>query len=133
MTPHHGHCIPNVLESLYNRKLKKGKRIVENAFGILKQTWRELLNKTELEVTYLSDVITACTILHNFLLGQTIEDVERLLGVLKAEGWQEDSNDANQNGVVEDGPDYVKLEERPHGMELQRALGLYLCAQRGLL
>jgi hypothetical protein len=52
MTPHRGH-IHTVIESLYNWKLRRGWGVVEKAFGILKQTWRELLQKTELEVTYL--------------------------------------------------------------------------------
>jgi hypothetical protein len=68
MTPHRTHCNSTIIESLYNRKLKRGCGIVENAFGILKQTWLELLNKTKLEVTYLPDVITSCAILHNLLL-----------------------------------------------------------------
>jgi hypothetical protein len=86
MTPHKNHCNPNVIESLFSRKLCRGRIVVENAFGILKQTWRELLNKTNLDVTYLPDVITACMLLHNLLLGQHTSDVQRLLGVLEAEG-----------------------------------------------
>jgi hypothetical protein len=102
MTPHRGHAHPTILESLYNRKLRQGQGVVENAFGILKQTWRELLNKTELEVTYLPDVITACAILHNLLLGQTTEDVDRLLGVLQAKGWHDEGEDEDAVGVVQE-------------------------------
>jgi hypothetical protein len=40
---------------------------VENAFGILKQTFRELLVKSDLSITFLLDVISACAILHNHL------------------------------------------------------------------
>jgi hypothetical protein len=69
MTPHRGHNQPIVLESLYNKKLRWGRGVVENAFGILKQTWRELLHKTELEVMYMPDVSTSCAILHNLFLG----------------------------------------------------------------
>jgi hypothetical protein len=106
---------------------------VENAFGILKQTWRELLLKTELEVTYLPDVITACALLHNLLLGQSSNDVERLLGVLQAEGWREESEDEDPNGVVVEAVEDVHVWERPQGADLQQSLALYLGAQRGLV
>jgi hypothetical protein len=86
MTPHRNQHNPSVLESLFNRKLRRGRGVVENAFGILKRTWQELLHKTELEVTYLPDVITACVLLHNLLLGQSSDDVEWLMGVLQVEG-----------------------------------------------
>jgi len=59
---------------------------VENTFGMLKQTFRELLVKSDLDVTFLPDVITACAILYNTLLGQSHEKVERLLQVLRTKG-----------------------------------------------
>jgi hypothetical protein len=133
MTPHRGQRQFTVLESLYNRKLRQGRGVVENAFGILKQTWRELLHKTELEVTYLPDVITACAILHNLLLGQTTADVERLLGILEAEGWRQQCDDEDPNGVVDDAPGNFEVGEKPGSTDLQHALGMYLAAQRGLL
>jgi hypothetical protein len=133
MTPHRTQRNPTVVESLYNRKLRKGRGVVENAFGILKQTWRELLNKTVLDVIYLPDVITACAILHNLLLGQTSDDVDRLLGVLQVEGWTQESNEEDPHGVVDDGIENFEVGERPRGSDLQHSLGLYLCAQRGLL
>jgi hypothetical protein len=61
----------SALETLFNRKLRKGKSIVENAFGILKQTFRELLVKSELDIVFLPDMITCCAILHNVLLRQS--------------------------------------------------------------
>jgi hypothetical protein len=50
---------------LYNRKLRRDRVVLENAFGILKQSFRELLNKTELKVSSLPDIITTYAILHN--------------------------------------------------------------------
>jgi hypothetical protein len=133
MTPHRTHRNPTLVESLYNRKLRRGRCVVENAFGILKQSWRELLQKTELQVTYLPDVITCCAILYNLLLRQTSADVERLLSILQAEGWNEECTDNEHAGVGEDVVENVDGRERPRGAQLQHALGLYLCAQRGLL
>jgi hypothetical protein len=65
-----------MLEALFNRKLRRGRGVVENAFGIFKTTWRELLVKSELNVVYMPDVITACAILHNNLRKQANEDLE---------------------------------------------------------
>ena len=64
VTPHRGNNL-TMLEALYNEKLRMGRGVVENAFGILKATWRELLGKSELNVVYMSDVIIASAILHN--------------------------------------------------------------------
>jgi hypothetical protein len=45
--PHHDNNL-TILEPLYNIKLRKGRGVVENAFGILKATWRELLGNPNL-------------------------------------------------------------------------------------
>jgi hypothetical protein len=127
MTPSHSSQNPSISDSLYNRKLRRGRGVVENAFGILKQSWYELLNKTELEVTYLPDVFLCCSILHNLLLGQSSGDVERLLGVLAAEGWEEDCSTDKAHGIDHGLGDF-ELRERPQGQELQRSLGIFLGA-----
>jgi hypothetical protein len=46
----------SILELLYNCKHKWGKLVVENTFGILKQTFIELLKKTKLHVTIVLNV-----------------------------------------------------------------------------
>jgi hypothetical protein len=58
-----------VLKAVFNRHLRAGRCVVENAFGILKQTWRELLMKSDQTVAFMPDLIAACCILHNILLG----------------------------------------------------------------
>jgi len=52
MTPYKedGHHI--VLKLLYNKKHKKGHYVIDNAFGILKNTFKELLHKFELIVVF---------------------------------------------------------------------------------
>jgi hypothetical protein len=52
MVPHKNVRNFTVLETLFNRKLRKGRCMVENAFGILKQTFGELLVKSDLDVLY---------------------------------------------------------------------------------
>lgn len=82
MVPHKTQGNLTVAETLFNKKLRRGRCVVENAFGILKQTFRELLNKSELHLTFLPDVVLACAILHNVLLGQSHAHVEELLEIL---------------------------------------------------
>lgn len=72
----------------FNKKLRKGRCVVENAFGILKLTFRKLLEKSDLLVTFLPNVILCCVILHNVLLGQSHKEVEELLQVLRMEGLE---------------------------------------------
>ena len=40
VTPHRGNNL-TILEALYNGKLRRGRGVVENAFSILKATWRD--------------------------------------------------------------------------------------------
>jgi hypothetical protein len=56
-----------VLERLFNRKLSRGRSIIENAFGILKQSFRELLDTEDLHVAFIPDVVVCCCLLHNIL------------------------------------------------------------------
>lgn len=84
-------------------------------------------------MTYVPNVITTCAIIHNLLLGQTTEDVDRLLRVLQAEGWRDEGEDEDPIGVVQEKSGNFELGRRPCGAELQHALGMYLSAQRGLL
>ena len=129
MVPHRGPGQLSLAEELFNRRLRRGRCVVENAFGILKQTFRELLVKSQLHITFLPDVIVSCAILHNVLLGQSHEDVEQLLEVLRTEGLhgevidddvgQGDAGNPNRDDVV-----------GARGSEVCRDLGLYLTMQR---
>ena len=131
VTPHRGNNL-TMLEALYNKKLRRGRGVVENAFGILKATWRELLGKSELNVVYMPDVITACVILHNFLGKQANEDLEAL-GSMVDNGGPED-DDAYSDMEVNDLCDDEVLQNRTtnNGEDLRRSLACYLGSQRGL-
>lgn len=74
----------SIQERFFNRKLSTGRCAVENAFGILKQSFRELGHLSELHVTALPDVIVACCLLHNMLLNQHPNDVALLIEVRAA-------------------------------------------------
>jgi len=81
MTPHReGRLI--VLEEIYNRKHNRGRSVVEKSFDILKQSFWELMKKSELHVTFLPDVVIAYCYLYNMLLhllGQDPHEVELLM------------------------------------------------------
>ena len=103
MVPHRNHIRLSMAEALFNKRLRKGRCVVENAFGILKQTFRELLIKSDLDVAFLPDVILCCAILHNMLLGQSHEEVENFFQVLQDEGLYGEVGDDVPG--VEDAPD----------------------------
>jgi hypothetical protein len=73
------------LETLYQEHHSRGRSIVENAFGILKQTWRELLFKTDMKVEFIPDLVTCCCVLHNMILGIPTPDIDYLCAVLEEE------------------------------------------------
>jgi hypothetical protein len=135
MVPHRGPGHLTIAEALYNRKLRKGRCVVENAFGILKQTFRELLGKSDISVTFLPDVITCCTILHNVFLGQSHEDVERFMEVLRTEGLEGEVID-EEAPARDIGPDIGGDDLRIGGgraVEKRTELGIYLALQRNIV
>lgn len=117
----------SVQETLFNRKLSRARSVVENAFGILKQTFRELHSASDLHVTLLPDVVVCCSILHNMLLGQSAEDVDRLLAMLQREGLAP---------AVDDDPDHERPDEEgpPRnevlGEHKRRRLAAFLVEER---
>lgn len=72
----------SIQEKLFNMKLSTERCVVENAFGILKQSFCELGRLSEIHVTSFPDVIVACCLLHSMLLNQHLDDVALLLEVL---------------------------------------------------
>lgn len=70
-----------------------------------------------------------CAILHNVLLGQSHEEVEQLLEVLRLEGL--DGEVIDEDGGADDSPN-ANADDRvlARGTEIRRELGLYLSMQR---
>ena len=131
MVPHKNNQGMSVSDRLFNKRLRRGRCVVENAFGILKQSFRELLVKSDLALTFLPDVILSCAILHNILLGQSHEEVEALLELLRDEGL---------HGAVEDEEDDVEdvadAAQDPTvaaaGTDKRKELEVFLSIQRGM-
>ena len=57
-------------EKVFNYRLSRARRIVENAFGLLCARFRILLRTIELDVANVMQVVRACVALQNFLLSK---------------------------------------------------------------
>lgn len=54
-------------ERIFNYRLSRGRRVVENAFGILANRFRVLLTQIYLSVESVQNITLACCALHNFI------------------------------------------------------------------
>ncbi len=54
-------------ERIFNYRLSRARMKVENAFGILAQQWRVLHREIDLQVDFLTDMVLATCVLHNYL------------------------------------------------------------------
>jgi hypothetical protein len=104
--------------------------VVENAFGILKQAFRELKQFSDLHVTLVPDVVLCCALLHNILLGQSATEVDRLLECLQWEGMVLSVDD---DGYVEDEGAVQPMAEFDRGEDKRRELSTYLAFQRNVV
>ncbi|KAK9708473.1 DDE superfamily endonuclease [Popillia japonica] len=54
-------------EKIFKYRLSRARRIVENAFGILTNSFQVLQKDINLEVSKVQDVALACCVLHNYI------------------------------------------------------------------
>ena len=62
-------------QRIFNYRLSRGRRIVENAFGILAHRWRCLLTTLQQEPSTVTAITLTCVILHNLLRGKKPKEV----------------------------------------------------------
>ena len=117
----------SVLKELFNCNLRKDRCVVENTFGIWKQTFQELLLKSNFAVTFLPDVITCCEILHNVLMGQSHNEVEALFQVLEDEGMPNNIFEEELEAFDVTSIDNESVILQPW-VEKRTSLGIYLGA-----
>jgi hypothetical protein len=74
-------------QTYYNKRHRRGRSVVENAFGLLKENWREMGKKTDLHITIVPDVFYYCCVLHNLTIRRGFVNIEELMHriVLEAE------------------------------------------------
>ena len=128
LVPHRQEQQLSLAENMFNRILRKGRMVVENAFGILKQSFRELQGVSELDIAFFPDVVVCCCILHYILLRQSHEDIEDFLRLLDSEGMEVEAADA-----VDAGPVAAFINEdvpTTEGAEKRHQLGVYLTTRR---
>lgn len=85
----------NILELLYNIKHKKGRSVVDNAFGILKKTFKKLMHKLDLSATFLPDISTCC-LLHNLLKTKDEASIECSFCIIELE-----ANNSHENQPID--------------------------------
>lgn len=58
-------------QQIYNYRLSRARRIVENAFGVLAARWRVYHTKVSARPDWVTAIVKATCVLHNFVQGQT--------------------------------------------------------------
>lgn len=129
MVLHHQHGALSVADRMFNRRLSWRRSVVENTFGIMKLTFRELEGKMDLDVKIVPDVVMWCAILHNVLLNQSEEAIERLFGVIRVRREHEENlhQPTPAEVVDEDPPEDADIEA---GISKHNELGVFLTLQR---
>jgi hypothetical protein len=67
------------LEALYNKQISHAQVIIQNAFGIFKKMFQELMIKSNLHVSFFLDVVICCCILCNMILSGKDIDINELM------------------------------------------------------
>lgn len=100
---------------VYNYRLSRARRVVENAFGILANRLRILRKPIELCPEKFTKIVSATCVLHNFLLDRNSRHLyapqgtfdEKIDGVLIPGSWRSDAL-----------PDSVLFSERPRASNM---------------
>ena len=66
-------------ERIYNYRLCRARRIVENAFGVLANRWRVLLKRIDIHPQRAELVVLACCALHNLIVSEHPDQIRSMV------------------------------------------------------
>lgn len=113
---------------VFNYRLSRARRIVENAFGILANRWRVLRGRMTLCPDKAEKVVKACCVLHNFLRTRSISQYSPTDLIDREEGTQHEvvpGNWRNDNETSSSWLPMVPQGNRGHSMEAKEMRDLY--------
>ena len=106
MRPYAGSSLINELRKIFNYRLSRARRVIENTFGILVARWRVLQSAIDATPEKVEKIVLACIALHNYLrqadsaryTPSGFIDSEDSTGTIKKGLWREEGN----NGTFQD-------------------------------
>lgn len=111
-------------QRVFNYRLSRARRVVENAFGITAHTWRILLKRLEVTVAFASTITTACCTLHNFILNENMYAENYINGVTST---QKDS----QSTIYNSGTSRRYARPNRQAMEFRNAFADWFVSPAG--
>ena len=120
-----GHKIPED-QLVFNYRLSRARRIIENAFGILVQHWRVFDCHMYLSDTNAIKVVQAATVLHNFLTPKNT-DLDQLMARLSPTGREYN----NATGALRDIRNRQGLRSPTDAMEVRNWYKTYFFSPIG--
>ena len=133
MRPYAGSSLINELRKIFNYRLSRARRVIENTFGILVAAWRALQSPIDATPEKVEKRALACIALHNYLC-QTDSarynptgfiDSEDSTGIIKKGLWREEAN----NGTFQDIGIARPRKHKSSAADTREALGKYFVSE----
>lgn len=79
MRPYPGNQLPgNQEKKIFNYRLSRTRRVVENAFGIIQNKFEVFQKKIRIQPKHLDNMILACVCLHNYIIGHISTNIANI-------------------------------------------------------